>query len=367
MAMRDFFFGTPFAAVGDKTEIPRATVPDGSVSVAQGYGPDYQRDMLTDPLAKPIERGGMNWLFNQITQLLGRWQTETVPEWVSAADNNGVAIQYQVGSQVRYRVSDVAPFLSYVSVVENNDSVPTNPANWVQTSLGATANKIDSSKKAATTEFVNSVVGNIGDLIAITASRNVTLNDIGSTLYFSNMGSVLTLPRPSSVGIPFGTGRCVRVICVGDVTGSITVPGDTVLTYGATVVPNVTVKPGQYVLLTAASGANWQVVESTADMSHNADFAVQLTGSGFQRLPGGLIMQWITNGEAGTVGEYVDNYFEIPFPNVCLAATATHVGTDPEVTIVVDGLNPDKLSYVRIRSNYAGDLPVLANVIAFGY
>lgn len=49
-------FKTPFATQGDKASIPVEIQPDGSVSYTQGYGYDYERDQVTDPAAKDIER-----------------------------------------------------------------------------------------------------------------------------------------------------------------------------------------------------------------------------------------------------------------------------------------------------------------------
>lgn len=40
----------------DKTVVPVEIQTDGSVSYTQGYGYDYERDQVTDPAAKDIER-----------------------------------------------------------------------------------------------------------------------------------------------------------------------------------------------------------------------------------------------------------------------------------------------------------------------
>lgn len=49
-------FKIPFATQGDKTVVPVEIQTDGSVSYTQGYGYDYERDQVTDPAAKDIER-----------------------------------------------------------------------------------------------------------------------------------------------------------------------------------------------------------------------------------------------------------------------------------------------------------------------
>lgn len=131
MATRAPFFLTPFALSGDVAPIPNAAPVDGSVSFETGFGPDYQADQETDPNAKPVPRDQTNWLYNAITQNLRFWQTEAFPEWISAADNGGVAFAYEVGTVVRYRATGGDPFVTYINTAPNNTNAPPN-AGWVE-------------------------------------------------------------------------------------------------------------------------------------------------------------------------------------------------------------------------------------------
>ncbi len=143
--MRDKFIITPFGNAGDLTAIPDPTQLDGSVSANQGWGVDYQRDQLTDPLAKDIDRKTMNWLFNAITTLLRRWQTETWPEFISTADNGGAPYSYAQGVTIRYRASDVSPFFTYTSLVDSNTSLPTDATKWRVVDVFVSANQFAAS------------------------------------------------------------------------------------------------------------------------------------------------------------------------------------------------------------------------------
>ena len=80
MARRQY--KTPFAATGDVVSVPDAVQPDGSVSLQQGYGFDYQRDPDTDPLAKVIPRDVHNGILNEITASIGEIQQQGYPIWV---------------------------------------------------------------------------------------------------------------------------------------------------------------------------------------------------------------------------------------------------------------------------------------------
>lgn len=74
----------PFAASGDVKSIPTAIQPDGSVSVQQGYGFDYERPTDgTDPLGKVYPRAPHNGLLNEITASIGEIQQNGFPIWAS--------------------------------------------------------------------------------------------------------------------------------------------------------------------------------------------------------------------------------------------------------------------------------------------
>lgn len=120
------YIQVPFATSGDKDTIPVQTDPTGAVSWTQGYGPDYQRDLATDPLAKPIERVGMNQLFYAISAIVKGWQDMAVPEWVPAAETGGMQNAYGLGVWVRYNGN------IYVSVDATNTDVPGVGSKWVQ-------------------------------------------------------------------------------------------------------------------------------------------------------------------------------------------------------------------------------------------
>lgn len=107
----------PFAATGDKTPIPDATQPDGSISNGTGWGPDYELQ-YPDPSAKDIERAKMNWLFSEVTGGLGEIQRQGMPSW--SAD----ATPYPIEAQVYHNGH------SWMSVVTNNTAVPGADASW---------------------------------------------------------------------------------------------------------------------------------------------------------------------------------------------------------------------------------------------
>lgn len=122
--MQQKYFVTPFGNGGDRTVVPDAVDPSGLVSYTQGWGIDYQRDPSSDPLAKEIDRATMNYLLFTITQALKQYQENGAPEFITAANNGGVAFAYNTGNVVRFQPTTADPFVPYISLVDNNTDAP---------------------------------------------------------------------------------------------------------------------------------------------------------------------------------------------------------------------------------------------------
>lgn len=70
----------PFAHDGDAIAVPDASQPDGKVSNADGWTPDYQLPK-TDPNYKPVGRQEMNGVFKEVTEALGQVQVQGAASW----------------------------------------------------------------------------------------------------------------------------------------------------------------------------------------------------------------------------------------------------------------------------------------------
>lgn len=118
------FFGIPFAATGTKNPVPDAAPADGSVSYASGWGVDYERNPVTDPEAKLLPRPEFNQIIYDITDAVGAMQRRGVPDFITAADNNGAAFAYEIGAIVRYQNKN------WVSQIANNTQLPAQGVAW---------------------------------------------------------------------------------------------------------------------------------------------------------------------------------------------------------------------------------------------
>jgi hypothetical protein len=121
----DNFLKVPFANGGDKTAIPETVQLNGAVSMQEGFGFDYQRDLLSDPDAKPIPRDQFNYLMNVVTAAVQRLQTfGGAAEFITEADNGGVAYSYEKGARV------LSGGFVYESLIYGNEDVPPS-GNWM--------------------------------------------------------------------------------------------------------------------------------------------------------------------------------------------------------------------------------------------
>lgn len=124
------YFRVPFALSGTKSSIPEDPQVGGEVSYTDGYGPDYQKEIGTDPDALAIERDKFNELMNRITTELQKFQQFSFPDFITSAENNGTAFSYAKDVIVRYSPDGGSTYNFYQSKVNNNTNLPTSTAHW---------------------------------------------------------------------------------------------------------------------------------------------------------------------------------------------------------------------------------------------
>jgi hypothetical protein len=124
----DGYFDTVFGVDGTLTTVPDALDPSGYVSFNQGYPIGYE---ITpgDPGSLPIERGKMNYLFNQVTSALQQYQQNGIPPFITTTMNGGSPYSYS--SNARVLLSGVV----YQSLVNSNTDTPPS-AKWKQVYQG---------------------------------------------------------------------------------------------------------------------------------------------------------------------------------------------------------------------------------------
>lgn len=124
------FFVYPFANIGDKgTRIPDNSQASQVVSYQSGFTQRYQLVLGTDPTAIPVPRDQTNQLYFDITDNIRQYQTQGVPDWITAADNLDVSFPYGIYAVVRYDTGSGMQL--WESQKNNNTSTPGANADWI--------------------------------------------------------------------------------------------------------------------------------------------------------------------------------------------------------------------------------------------
>jgi len=153
----------------------------------------------------------------------------------------------------------------------------------------------------------------------VDADRALTADDAGSVLLLGIAATTLTIPTPQALNIPHTAGACVHLHCTGPYNAQLVAGvGTSLVAPDATA--SIILKKGQSLTLMATTNQIWRVIDSTAELWRNADFASRLLPDGDLKLPGDFIMQWgsVTAGPAGTRVP-----FKFAFPQQCLRVFLT--------------------------------------------
>lgn len=128
-------FKIPFATQGDRTSIPDEVQADGAVSYTQGYSYDYERDQVSDPAAKDIEREKMNGMFHDITEAIGELQSFGFPKWATEGK------PYPIRAIVYHKNK------TWQSKIENNNDEPIAGTAWQELKADLSAGDINAYTK----------------------------------------------------------------------------------------------------------------------------------------------------------------------------------------------------------------------------
>ena len=191
----------------------------------------------------------------------------------------------------------------------------------------ATRPKFDATNNVVNADFVQQAQGNMVRYSHVLESRTLTAEDMGCALYFPYGGRTLTIPAPESLGIPHNSGKCVKFFGLANTGTLIAAPGVNI-GFDVGMVQSITIKLGQYLTLMETGPNVWQVIDATAELWRNADFASRLSPDGYQTLPGGVILQWQTIDVPVAASGFATKNFSFPiaFKEAVFGCTASIVG-----------------------------------------
>ncbi|ABM29759.1 phage tail protein [Nitratidesulfovibrio vulgaris] len=175
-----------------------------------------------------------------------------------------------------------------------------------------------SDKQAATTEFVQRALGNVAGIEGYAANTVLGAEDCGKFIFAQGAGLKFTLPLASSVP----RGSVIEIYGNG--------PGVTVARQGSDQLVNglagssTSIAIGGYdsARFVAVSSA-WYVLGGSVHLAGTSNMNASMNSNGFQRLPSGLIWQWMHITDAISAGGNRVLMFPFTFPVSVLFAHAT--------------------------------------------
>lgn len=238
----------------------------------------------------------------------------------------GVARSKLVNKALRQASLIAAGLAEYIADNQSNNITdaltPQNIADYLQAALtaalGVTPPQFDNDTSLATTAFVQRALGNHQGGNVISSPGALLASDAGMVYNIGVAGNV-TLPALSTVAS--GT----TITFLSGVNGAAIVPasGD-VLALGSSAVASIPLNNGDSATVVKA-GTIWiTVAGSAASRKAQGDFGASLSTSGYQKLPSGLIIQWIVAG-AYVAGANTLN-LPIAFPTAGVSVNAIDAG-----------------------------------------
>lgn len=303
--------------------------------------------------ATPPSRQRFNWILNYGMNGVRYLTRRGIPDW--DADDT-----YMIGDRV---IGDDGK--TYRSLVDNNtgQTPSSSPTKWER--WGFTFNEFlagvttppqfDNDNSLATTAFVQRALGN---------RQGYNVPETGSSFSAADAGKVFGLNGPSTYTLPSASGLPNGATfdffaagngCVVQASGS-----DTITTKGGTTVTSLTLNSGDTLSLVRVGPTAWLAISGSSQLEFADVFGASLTENGYQKLPGGLIIQWgslsVTNGQTITFPVALTS-------NVRVVITPGFGAGLTQVFYSIQGEAP----WTGFKINHSSGVSVVFNWLAFGY
>ena len=236
------------------------------------------------------------------------------------------------------------------------DGVNLNPR------LGSTPPQFDASSRLATTNFVKQASLQAANVVVITASRALTVADLGKLLVV-NAAIVITMPLAGS--LPAGAAFNL-INATGASAFTVSRAGSDGFNTGgpAGTVNSISINAGDQITLISDGLFAYFNGGGTSFLQFSNSFTSSKATNGYQKLPSGVIIQWgaATTG-TGAPGSVVVS-FPIAFPSAVVAIHSTRYDSASSSANTVTNVSSPALSTFTLWSSTA---PALAYWSAIGY
>ncbi|WP_448092505.1 gp53-like domain-containing protein [Pseudomonas lini] len=257
---------------------------------------------------------------------------------------------------------------SYPKVTVNAKGIVTGGAALAAGDLpeGVTAPQFDNDTTLATTAFAKRMGVEWANFNTVSVSSVLGLGSVGGVVSVASATAVnITLPPTASVL----HGGAILLLCAGDGAATLLASAGDLLTNAAGITVPIVLGKGDSALLTKVTG-EWRLVLGSTALKHSAAFAGVLGSSGRQRLPNGMLMQWVSVATPTTQGASTSFSWPIAFDNALNA-----VSFAPDFTVAGYGyltlavVNRNKTGAQLLNNGLSATLGsvVATTIIGIGY
>ncbi|WP_144241839.1 gp53-like domain-containing protein [Pseudomonas chlororaphis] len=181
--------------------------------------------------------------------------------------------------------------------------------------VGVTAPQFDKGLSYATAEFVQRALGSMRGSFGLTASKDLTVADVGKRIELAP-GVSITLPPSSTVP----AGATLLISTQAAATAQVGVVAGDVLSMCNIPVPTPRQLSANSDFLVVCEGNVWRAHLGTETLRTSSLFAASLTPNGRQVNPSGLLFQWVTGNS--DVNGTLNLTLPVTFPNEILGGLA---------------------------------------------
>jgi hypothetical protein len=176
-----------------------------------------------------------------------------------------------------------------------------------------------------------SAQGNFAGLNSSNVSATLGLSDMGKLYAFYGSAAAQTLTLPAVATIALGK----NAIIVNQASVAVTVKANAAENIasntagvGQAIANTIILNPGDSISLSSNGGNQWNAYGFTSA----GQFPNSKASNGYQKLPNGLIFQWMATSESASVGDV--KAFPITFPNNCFAVMGSSGNIGDSVVVV---------------------------------
>lgn len=321
--------------------------PSLTVSVESGATlADTVWQLITDA---PIVVGTTALVFQEITNGLARLAspaftgTPTAPTAAPGTNTQQLATSAFVQAEI-------APLAPVASPIFTGDPKAPTPAQF------------DNDTSIATTAFVKNLGIHANAFASYSASGNIPASDAGRVIQLASAApATYTLTAANTVP----NGAILYIKNTGSAAATIQRAGADSIAAGNNTVTSLALGSGDDLLFVSNGNNAWFAFSGSAQLQYSAAFGASRAAFGYQKLPGGLIIQW--GGGVPDASGNVQQTLPIAFPTTQLKGVATSQGeSNPNAIVGVFSLTTTIID-VRVRTPAGAAVNIPISWIALGY